>query len=64
MRLSSALEGQPGLEAAHANLLGEVTLTWDDAVTSRDILTRRARGSRVPRAASGIAQPPAPFTYP
>jgi len=35
MRLATALEGQPGLEAAHANLMGEVTLSWDDDVTSR-----------------------------
>jgi copper chaperone CopZ len=35
MRLASALEGQPGLESAHANLMGEVTLAWDDAVTTR-----------------------------
>ena len=38
MRLATALEGEPGLEAAHANLMGEVTLTWDDEVTSRDAL--------------------------
>jgi copper chaperone CopZ len=40
MRLATALEGQPGLEAANANLQGAVTLTWDDAVTSRDTLAR------------------------
>ena len=38
MRLATALEGQPGLEAAHATLMGEVTLTWDEAVTSREAL--------------------------
>lgn len=38
MRLASALEGQPGLESAHANLMGEVTLSWDDEITSRDTL--------------------------
>ena len=38
MRLASALEGQPGLEAARATLLGEVVLTWDDEVTSREAL--------------------------
>ena len=38
MRLATALEGQPGLEAAHATLMGEVTLTWDEARTSRDEL--------------------------
>ena len=38
MRLATALEGQPGLEAAHANLMGEVTLSWDDDVTTREAL--------------------------
>jgi len=38
MRLATALEGQPGLEAAHANLMGEVTLTWDDDLTTREAL--------------------------
>jgi copper chaperone CopZ len=38
MRLATALEGQPGLEAANANLQGDVTLTWDAEVTSREAL--------------------------
>jgi copper chaperone CopZ len=38
LRLGAALEGHDGLEAANANLMGEVTLTWDDARTSRDAL--------------------------
>ena len=38
LRLASALEDQPGLAAANANLMGEVTLTWDDGVTSRETL--------------------------
>ena len=37
-RLGVALEGHAGLEAARANLLGEVTLSWDEAQTSRDAL--------------------------
>ena len=45
MRLASALEGQPGLEAASANLQGAVTLTWDDTVTSRDVLARALAGA-------------------
>jgi copper chaperone CopZ len=40
MRLAATLEGQPGLENAHANLLGAVTLTWDDEVTSRESLAQ------------------------
>jgi len=38
LRLATALEGQPGLEAANANLQGDVTLTWDTRVTSREAL--------------------------
>lgn len=45
MRLATALEGQPGLEAAHANLMGEVTLTWDDDLTSRESLVGRLAGA-------------------
>jgi copper chaperone CopZ len=45
VRLATALEGQPGLEAAHANLMGEVTLTWDDDVTSREALLGTLAGA-------------------
>jgi copper chaperone CopZ len=38
MRLAGALAGQDGLDAANANLVGEVTLTWDDERTSREAL--------------------------
>jgi copper chaperone CopZ len=34
-RLAAALGGHDGLEAANANLVGDVTLTWDDERTSR-----------------------------
>jgi copper chaperone CopZ len=37
-RLAGALTGHEGLEAANANLMGDVTLTWDDDRTSRDAL--------------------------
>lgn len=44
-RLGAVLEGHDGLLAAHGNLMGEVTLTWDDGVTSRDaLLAAMARG--------------------
>lgn len=36
MRLATSLEGHDGLEAANANLMGQVTISWDDSVTSRD----------------------------
>lgn len=35
LRLGGALEGLDGLESAHANLLGEVTLAWDDERVER-----------------------------
>jgi copper chaperone CopZ len=38
LRLGAALEGHDGLEAANANLMGEVTLTWNEERTSRDAL--------------------------
>jgi copper chaperone CopZ len=38
MRLAAALEGHEGLEQASATLMGDVTLAWDDAQTSRDAL--------------------------
>ena len=38
MRLAHALEGHEGLEAANANLMGQVTLAWDDERTSREEL--------------------------
>lgn len=45
MRLAKMLEGHEGLEAANANLMGQVSLTWDDERTSRDaLLEAMARG--------------------
>ena len=37
-RLAGALTGHDGLEAANANLIGELTLAWDDDRTSREAL--------------------------
>jgi copper chaperone CopZ len=45
MRLAKALEGHEGLEAANANLMGVLSLTWDDERTSREaLLEALARG--------------------
>jgi copper chaperone CopZ len=38
MRLAHALEGHEGLEAANANLMGQVTIAWDDMLTDRDAI--------------------------
>jgi copper chaperone CopZ len=44
-RLAGTLRGHEGLEAANANLMGQVRLEWDDERTSRDaLLAALARG--------------------
>jgi copper chaperone CopZ len=44
-RLGHVLKGHDGLESANATLAGEVTLAWDDEVTSRQaLLDAMARG--------------------
>lgn len=51
-RLAGALRGHEGLESANTNLMGDVTLTWDEERTSReDILAALAR-SGFPEAAT------------
>jgi copper chaperone CopZ len=37
-RVAAALSNHEGLESASANLMGELTLAWDDERTSRDAL--------------------------
>ena len=44
-RLGHVLSGHEGLESANATLTGQVTLAWDDEVTSREaLLQAMARG--------------------
>ena len=44
-RLAGALTCHDGLEAANANLMGQVTLVWDDERTTREaLLEAMARG--------------------
>jgi copper chaperone CopZ len=44
-RLAAALSGHEGLESANANLMGQVTLRWDEERTNREILLEAmARG--------------------
>jgi copper chaperone CopZ len=52
MRLAHALEGQEGLEAANANLMGQVTLSWDDEITSREALVELLAKSGFPELAA------------
>jgi copper chaperone CopZ len=44
-RLAAALRGHEGLEFASANLMGEVTLGWDDERTSRARLVAALDGA-------------------
>jgi len=45
MRLAKMLEDHEGLEAANANLMGEVRVSWDNERTSREaLLEAMARG--------------------
>ena len=37
-RLAGALRGHEGLEHANANLMGDVSLAWDEERTSRDAI--------------------------
>ena len=37
-RLAAALRGHEGLDSANANLMGQVSLQFDDEATSRDAL--------------------------
>jgi copper chaperone CopZ len=50
LRLCGALRGLDGLESANANLLGQVTLSWDDErVDYEAILAAMARAGFHPR---------------
>ena len=45
LRLANVLEAHEGLQSANANLLGQVSLSWDDERTTRDALVAAmARG--------------------
>ena len=49
MRLGASLQGLDGLETANANLMGQVTLAWDDERLARkDILEALERGGFTP----------------
>jgi copper chaperone CopZ len=51
-RLAAALRGHEGLEYANANLVGDVTLTWDEEETSRDAILAVLARSGFPEAPS------------
>jgi copper chaperone CopZ len=45
LRLGKALEGHDGLEFANANLMGQVTLRYDEERTSLDALLEKMSGA-------------------
>jgi copper chaperone CopZ len=47
-RLAGTLRGHDGIEAANANLLGQVVLSWDDDVTSREAIVETLRRGGFP----------------
>jgi copper chaperone CopZ len=54
MRLGGALRGLDGLESANANLMGQLSLSWDDERLGRDtILAALARSGFRPVGAHG-----------
>ena len=50
-RLAGALRGHDGIEYANANLLGEVSLAWDEEKTSRDEIVATLTRSGFPEVA-------------
>ena len=52
MRLAHALEGHEGLEAANANLMGQLTLAWNDERTSREAILERLAKAGFPELAA------------
>ena len=53
MRLAATLESVEGLESANANLMGQVTLAWDDAQTTRAALLETLAGGGFRELAAG-----------
>ena len=47
-RLAGALTGLDGLEAANANLMGQVSLSWDDGLTSRETIVETLKRGGFP----------------
>ena len=57
MRLGGALRGLDGIESANANLMGRLSLTWDDERVERDaILAALARAGFRPAAVDPVSK--------
>lgn len=47
-RLAGTLRGHRGIEAANANLMGQVSLSWDDELTTREAIVETLRRGGFP----------------
>jgi copper chaperone CopZ len=54
-RLAAVLTGHDGLELANANLMGQVTLAWDDERTTRSALLDAMAQAGFRETAAGIS---------
>ena len=50
-RLAGTLRQHGGIEAANANLMGQVAITWDDEQTSREAIVETLRRGGFPELA-------------
>src|SRR2546423_9689485 len=53
-RLGAALQGHDGLEFANANLMGTVTLSWDEERTDLEALLAAMANGGLPPAPTGL----------
>ena len=44
MRLGGVLRHVDGIESANASLMGQVSVSWDDAIVSREAIVRALEG--------------------
>ena len=50
-RLADTLRQHEGIESANANLMGQVSLSWDDELTSRDAIVETLKRGGFPELA-------------
>ncbi len=53
-RLAGTLRQVDGIEAANANLMGQVSLSWDDGLTSRDAIVETLKRGGFPGGRAGL----------
>ena len=53
-RLAGAIRQHEGLEAANANLMGQVALSWDDQLTTRETIVATLSRGGFPELQAGL----------